>query len=116
MNEQPDVAPALTPKQWERLSFSPIANPDVSGGIQVVAGTYAGDVPVAGRHALAALALHGQPFGFTHAHVRGILAVLAGAADPSAWFGATSPLDREEAEALAEEAAKLIAALLPPED
>jgi len=59
------------------------------------------------RHALAALALHGQPFGFTHADVGALRRCYE--AD---WQGVPSPNDGDVLLSIAAR----IAALLPPEE
>lgn len=59
------------------------------------------------RHALAALCLNGQPFGFTHAMVDAIREV-------SFMSEGNRSMHRNEDNALAELAADLIEALLPP--
>lgn len=63
------------------------------------------------QHALAALALHGQPFGFTHAHAKALRDVLDevdfDGMDLAYWAG-------KERAALLREAAAVIEALLPP--
>lgn len=67
-------------------------------------------------HALAALALHGQPFGFTWEDVDAIYRIMGAAEDPSRWYGATTVEDRAAVEHAASRAAARIAALLPPRE
>lgn len=60
MSDQP--RPALPPGRWAEPSVEgPGAAARIDGGAVEAQGRFAGDE----RHALAALALHGQPFGFT---------------------------------------------------
>lgn len=65
------IEPALTPEEWERVPIAPPVSlfpPGVCDLIDVQMGGVAGGEEIKrdlGAHALAALALHGQPFGFT---------------------------------------------------
>ena len=121
--EDTTVRPALTPEEWEaekRPQYWRADRPcirteydglrveldDVSTGEPELFGSVL--VPAEDRHALAALALHGQPFGFTRkdvallrsiAHNRGLGAAIGG------------PQPDEQLRDLAAR----IAALLPPE-
>lgn len=80
-----EIKPALTPEEWGRGAF-----PDGDGtSVDADAGIFTVEahdplpggewrlrarIDVQRRHAFAALALHGQPFGFTAEDVRTILA------------------------------------------
>lgn len=71
------IAPALTPEEWRKLAVSRGGfYADLSGDWQngiptdtLFVGSPESAVAVSPRHALAALALHGQPFGFTREDV-----------------------------------------------
>ena len=133
MNDQPSGgSAALTPDQWQDLDYRQPARAidswretkperrDTDDSTQYVAQmgiTYDGcvtlmsrahervEVPPPARHALAALALHAQPFGFTHEDVRAVRRVVEES-------GALSSSTRER---LRDLAARL-AALLPPQE
>lgn len=68
------VQPALTPEEWARKELryenwgEAFLAPDGDLGIRGVNNTAIFEPPM--QHALAALALHGQPFGFTREDVR----------------------------------------------
>lgn len=111
------IKPALTPEEWASLEFTDPNSGDedfeyakqLGGGIRVRGRDDYYDPRISfsmGRpHSLAALALHGQPFGFTWEYVDAIRA----AADYYDWD------DRSRAlKAKCEAAAECIAALLPP--
>lgn len=70
------------------------------------------DVPPPARPALAALALHGQPSGFTPDDVRALRQLADGLETRSSTAGAVSPEASSRLRALADR----IAALLPPPD
>jgi hypothetical protein len=116
--ENTTVGPALTPEGWARQSLA------IDGGAEIVGirrdgnvalivregprrgvwgdpGTAAGIVRPELRHALAALCLYGEPYGFTREDVE-FLGMMAQASDPMFGNFARSLADR-------------IAALLPPE-
>lgn len=81
-----EIQPALTPEQWDkREKEHKIDGPwwewrvvsAKNGGLYIGGssayesrGDYDASVPEEDRHAVAALALYGQPFGFTHADVK----------------------------------------------
>jgi hypothetical protein len=54
---QPPIPPALTPEQWAQILDPGRSNGSANGHHQL------------SRHATAAVALYGQPYGFTHADV-----------------------------------------------
>lgn len=69
------ITPALTAEEWaeqriDRRDHDTITLSPDTGGITVADGFEGGYVSSDDRHALAALALHGQPFGFTWDDVR----------------------------------------------
>jgi hypothetical protein len=127
------LEPALTSEEWaERrvvfLSAPELVMHDDGDGLEFV--TYAdaasalrrgealqkyklSNWSICDRHALAALALDGQPFGFSRDHTHAINRLLGAASDPSDWFGATTPEERARVERLAGEVVVLITALLP---
>ena len=103
------ITPALSAEEWETLctdrkSNDTIRLSDSTGGIVVDDGVEGGYVVKEDRHALAALALHGQPFGFTRADIAAIEDVLV--ARDSHSCHDSGPLY---------DLAARIAALLPPE-
>jgi hypothetical protein len=112
------VKPALTPEEWkigeDSASVLGDGTTDYDYGyaglcsdgtlhINLWEYTYEGS----GRHALAALALHGQPFGFTRAMVDILADALEGAINDG-W-------GHNDERALAAQAIENIRALLPPE-
>lgn len=114
------IAPALTPEEWESTGFQQGDNADVeldvrNGMLFVEARRVAADgtdeycpaVFRARRHALAALALHGQPFGFTREDIE----LLRAAVILERWEAVPDADEMEKLRALAAR----IAALLPPE-
>ena len=124
------VEPALTPEEWAAgEKRAPLENGGRPGDEALVA-FHRGTVLVCEetegativvpplRHALAALCLHGQPFGFTWEMVNAISALaMPYAGDP---LQGLSPEERSREisriMALARDAAERIAALLPPEN
>ena len=135
----PAIPSALTPEQWRALDYRQPARAldawreqkperrsadDPTQYIAQMGITYDGcvtlmsrahervEVPPPARHALAALALYGQPFGFTHDHVRALRQVADGLETPPP---AAGPATLGTAECLRDVAARL-GALLPPPD
>lgn len=128
--------PALTPEQWarelerndERIAsghgFTAPLPADLfdknegdtalaAGGFYVGFDTGAGWQDVKDRHKAAALALYGQPFGFTRAHVKMLRETIS-----LLWETGVTPADKEQREredAAYGSLADLIEALLPPE-
>ena len=134
-----EIKPALTAEEWARGGRANAPRPGdwafINGAGSVTIQTAeGGPVFVDGeRHALAALCLHGQPFGFTWEMWRAVLSSLyygAGAKTcPSCGGGGWKmveppicadcgfqPLPRGEYRALTKAAADRIAALLPPRE
>lgn len=111
-----DIRPALTPEEWaagEKVDrFDRWDERFVSGDDNAV--TACDEVNCVHirtpklRHALAALALHGQPFGFTHADVALVRDCVG-----MEWGLATREQARETERRLLDLVARL-AALLPP--
>jgi hypothetical protein len=62
-----DIRPALTPEEWAEILAAPRVWRSEAERIAFEAG----------RHAQAALCLHGQPFGFTHEDVKFLRDVVA---------------------------------------
>lgn len=62
------ITPALTPKEWKSLDTADAFVQDGDLVVRTGWGSEDGSTPV-NQHALAALALHQQPFGFTRADV-----------------------------------------------
>lgn len=91
------IEPALTAEEW---AASP--NFDNPEDFDRYGGT---------RHALAALALNGQPFGFTHEEVE----LLRAAAESEA-VGIDDPVERARAGADFNRLADKLEALLPPRE
>lgn len=122
MAEKDEIAPALTPEQWKAQEFHMIVRPNPLTPAQAAGsartGNYCGEPAVhsegyfaqGSRHALAALALYGQPFGFTRADV---LALIDAAESIQDEFGSR---DKRDSRAVKLDAITArIAALLPPE-
>lgn len=130
MANETEIRPALTPEQWKDLNgpmffygasrddgcsfvyFDGEAPDGLSISLAAKKGTpeqerFPIELPHEDRHALAALALYGQPFGFT----QGDVAMLFGIAHHFQAF----PGDRAYTDRIAG-LAKRIAALLPPDD
>lgn len=93
----PEIPPALTPDEWRSKAYFSLFSAWMDGDRLMMGDGEEANAP--DRHAVAALCLFGQRFGFTHADVRG-LRMLAGA--HPAFGGALDEL------------AARIAALLPP--
>lgn len=128
------VKPALTPEEWARLNRESVtrlawgnpgtSDPDFCGTPDPFSfvdgmGEYSNSLAVRPerRHALAALALHGQPFGFSREDVARLRAIQF----DSTWgaFTEDSALEfptLDEASQWADTLAARIEALLPPED
>lgn len=127
-----DVTPALTPEQWastpkvyfreptSRYPNGPI-DEATSYGVELVAknglavwdDSWGLTVGATERHALAALALHGQPFGFTHEMLDGLKAL----ADLSCTCGVVTSEDSDRWDVAMVQVPLLIErikALLPP--
>lgn len=109
------ITPALTPEEWAVRAGSGHVHA-FQGGVFFGAGRTPGAPgergltvnPETERHALAALALHGQPFGFTREGLDALRTVLR-------LLGPVHAPDEREAVELAEREIAKIAALLPPE-
>lgn len=61
------IKPAMSAEEWEHRGAPGAAWIDERGDLLQAHDEY--DAPIERRHALAALALYGQPFGFTRADV-----------------------------------------------
>lgn len=117
------VAAALTPEEWATLPLKVYFRPpkwrtalgyshmvDEGWGIElhedgalwVWDDSWAVSLAAGHRHAVAAVALHGQPFGFTREDVVALLGMAMGGVDP------------EYQEAVCRSLASRIEALLPP--
>lgn len=107
------IQPALTPEEWADRT-APLGDLGMTatfGRAAVVVGVGSSIVTTVaneGRHALAALCLHGQPYGFTWDDVRAIRKYCG-----SGISREPEPVPGAEA---VWEIADRIAALLPPED
>jgi hypothetical protein len=112
-----DVAPALTPEEWARMGGGgkPKPNDEVFvEGDNICVVSDSGRVSAGyDRHALAALCLHGQPFGFTWEDVD-LLVQLGGYEAPgfSPHYEDGRLLPHPAVKSLADR----IAALLPPRE
>jgi hypothetical protein len=111
------IKPALTAEEWE-LRLAGNYSGERGEGVPVIAGgnvaiTYDGGLaaaPTDDNHAIAAIALYGQEFGFTRADVE-----LLRYASSGRWE--TGSVEEAEAEEAAmRDLADRIEALLPPED
>jgi hypothetical protein len=116
MSETTEITPALTAEDWYRLMYiaadqSVFIDRDGATG-EIILGPIGVEVPASvlpkHHHAIAALALYGQPFGFTREDVEALLSV-ADAIDMG--FLPDSLLNREKQ---FRAIAARIAALLPP--
>lgn len=109
-----EIKPALTAEQWAEVVAAPrgvvvpMLFPDGSRDIDFA------DIPSHSRHFLAALCLHGQPFGFTREMVKALEAVLQ-YAEQYAQEDWKYPNKESGDIALARATLDRIAALLPPE-
>jgi hypothetical protein len=99
--EMSEITPALTPEEWATYK----GYGDLRGPLETAAGCLKGGELT--QHGLAAICLHGQPFGFTQ-HDVWVARTLADHVDTMHPGGIQL---RRDALALAER----IAALLPPE-
>lgn len=104
---EPDDAlePALTREQWERYFRGERLDELVGVGTRIVDGGLETPINLRG-HPLAALALYGQPYGFTHSDI-----VLLGAGKTMAEMNYDGMRKRQF-----QELADKIRVLLPPED
>jgi hypothetical protein len=105
------IQPALTPKEWARgATDDGTAYTTAAGEIATMDYALGERAIVRHPHALAALALHGQPYGFTWEDVDALRLTLSLAAMGSS--------DGEDADACgrASSLADRIAALLPPRE
>lgn len=135
-------SPALTPEQWRERDYRPRAaeidawakrSADrqavddatqyaakiglTAGGDGVIVMSRAHEtvlVPPPARHALAALALHGQPYGFTPADLVQLRRAAEWAASAARTAGESGAA--REAAAVIGRVAALVGALLPPAD
>jgi len=119
MSDTTQVRPALTAEEWavrEKVSANGrnyVTEQDYTRGGSAPM-VYVGDKYESGecipelRHALAALALHGQPFGFTREDVNELLLYAQG-------WDRGSLEEQDEIKAHLRSVAARIAALLPPE-
>jgi hypothetical protein len=130
-----EIRPALTPKEWERgvaydagSESGAYLTPDGQEVRVAVVGAFVGSLPTAAQmyerwpmaesrfgrpHALAALALHGQPFGFTREDVA---KCRARAADFEVMADRERDYGFRETQYEWERLAAKIEALLPPEE
>lgn len=109
-----EVQAALTEEEWEWLFVEQVNDrsggagiEDSTGELYITLADYHGaggepDIGVTDRHALAALALHDQPFGFTWEDVEACLKIEGGGGQ------------YEQEEAVLRSLATRLAALLPP--
>lgn len=116
MSDTQQVQPALTREEWAKreieVSHNVAMHEDRDGWLSLSAFGHCEDVDA--RHALAALALHGQPFGFTHEHIAALRQTCDNA---ERWINDEHVrCSRKENALVASRAvAARIAALLPPE-
>ena len=119
------IKPALTAEEWAKATadydslyepFTGLSVQAYNDGSLGVWGSYEGGAqPPAARHALAALALHGQPWGFTRedaAHLRALADAIDRAATAQELFILLQASDPEPLRDLADR----IEALLPPRE
>lgn len=112
-----EITPALTPDEWANSAaargdetLTAHMHRDWPGGMIVTVGRHAVQIPDEAFHAVAALCLHGQKFGFTRADV----ALVRGAAEEFEFRSDPDfPLQSGNVRFLA--LADKLAALLPPE-
>ena len=107
------MKPALTAEEWRRQRGGPyhaflVNFGRCSCGVPRVVNLYDPSVEPKQSHKLAALALHGQPFGFTREDVDWLRGQIDSDTNPE-----TAPV---EFNAFAASLAARIEALLPPED
>lgn len=113
MSDQPTIPNALTPEEWaEAASDNAFTESQVQYGA-----TWVDAIASPGndrRHALAALALHGQPWGFTHADLHVLNDAIGNVYQIHGEWG-VGPLDAEDGElaALRSLAARIEALLCP---
>ncbi|HEX6533456.1 MAG TPA: hypothetical protein VF041_02595 [Gemmatimonadaceae bacterium] len=141
-NATPSLSPALTPEQWRDRDYrQQAAEIDswakrtadreatddateyvaklglTAGGDCVIVMSRAHDkvlVPPPARHALAALALHEQPYGFTSTDLAGLRRAAEWAASSARAAGESGAA--REAAAVIQRVAARVGALLPPGD
>jgi hypothetical protein len=100
-----EITPALTAEEWERALRDDGDGAVVNTHTGEILGCWAEYMAGDTNHALAALALHGQPFGFTYADVGNIRMAAEIIAETSS----------RRAGGLLLDIAARVAALLPPE-
>lgn len=123
------IQPAMTREEWRKRSASLVEPDSPNRGADEWATATPSSVmiecPGCGcqmlphrPHAVAALALHEQPFGFTQNDLSTIRLLIRAAADPSAYWSTWEDDDWEGAtlEGRALRLADRIAALLPPRE
>lgn len=98
------ITPALTAEEWKRKERGTVYLSSIHGDVVVLSGEESATAAPDDRHALAALALYGQPFGFTHEDVKVLHVVAERILDANLW-----DTDPERIESIADR----IAALLP---
>ena len=116
MSPEP-IRPALTPEEWQDLDSGEALIEDGELCVRYDSGL-ASEV-VGDRHALAALCLHGQPFGFTWDDVEVLREISPehriGCAH-LAFVGSDCDCEAEQESATIASVADRIAALLPPRE
>lgn len=113
MSDSPALQPALTAKQWaDSYPFGSTLKFDKDEALLDTTGGEWGDVSIP-RHALAALCLHGQPFGFAWKDVWELHSIAASIRTESDAGLSLPVLTLADAETL-ERVASRIQALLPP--
>lgn len=112
------IKPALTPQQWADLNGScyfvgssefVYEDGELEDGISISAATVHVDLPKDDRHGIAALCLHGQPFGFTREDVRRLREY------PDLYGGLQRTCVEAEWQQFVDSLADRTEALLPPE-
>lgn len=125
MSERNEIQPALSPEEWAEAgqaspmrSYSTLDLAKMTGdGAWEAANDFLHGCRGDARHVLAAICLHGQPFGPNHAHLRALRAILGEfRVHRSVKWSDDGRADTQDNLRLAEELAGIIAALLPPED
>jgi hypothetical protein len=104
MTDEPSIPPALTAEEWAAFIAGELYTEHERADFATWFEYNHGATPYAPQHGVAALALYGQPFGFTQEDV----ALLYGVDDYNA--------GRRDAVARLVNLAARIAALLPPEE
>lgn len=119
-----EIKPALTPEEWangyelpDPYSHVRVLEDERIGGLMVTVETPA-DISFEGaeRHAVAALCLNGQPFGFTWADVDLLRQAAGMAAEEAGAFFLPEMQERVDARMPFDNLADRIASLLPPRE